>query len=1682
MVTKHCLKMRMVLKVFIILLLFTYLNTGHAYSNSYEITGPGWFSMKAPPLSHEEAQAYYYSKHANIVALGPFISVYSATTITPEISELARGLLNDPKLIYDYVHNHIDYVPYFGSHKGATLTYVDGCGNDFDQASLMIALLRASGYTARYVYGTMTIPGNELANWIGVDQNSAVIGKVLASGGIPVTTYPDGTAILDRVWVRATINSTDYLFDPAFKTYEYTGKIDIGQSMGYDQGDLISTATSGSTVETDYVQNLNEINLRNKLATYSTALANVIQSQYPNNYVKEIISGRNIVPSYLTEYNTSLPFSPVGTDTWDDIPLEKTATLQVQHRGIDYTFSVPDLSGKRLSITYAGGDHHPELRLDGILIASGTGTNLGYPYDLILTVNHPYAANQGNYMDQIATYSLQSGGTYAIACGFGGTSETLIQKRQRQLSSYLVEGLPSTSEQVMGESLNIMGQNWLKELFLADNLLSVLTDTVFVNHHRIGLMAQEAGYYIDVRANLSSIISKHDIDGDEQAHFKVSTIIGSAFEHGILEQLMGLDDTSSVPGVSTIKLFQIANSGGRKVFLADSTNFDSIRPQLSGYDSTSLNNFQNLVNAGYSLILPDNGQLVLNSWRGNGYIAKQFTDSTMAAQAIISGGYFGGYSSNPNSVNPSTVNTNSGLSPQDTTPETPKAAEPVDMYLGSYIHDHTDLVLGRNTPLGLAFSRSYSSNLNLSKRTLGYGWRHNYDIYFNYNSHGDSGLCSRQPVDAASLITELYVSLDLMKNRDDIVGWMITSLANKWAVDQLINNAITVHMGDKAFKYIKRADGTWSPPPGITTQLIANGDSTFSLPGRFGSRIDFDTKRRISNFTDADNNTISFNYNLSDNTLSTIQDNFGHSLTLTYAGGRISSISDSAGRSVSYGYTSDNLTSYTDPELKVWGFGYDTDNNHLLTSLTNPLTITTVTNVYDTLDRMKTQTVPRKDGTGNVYNVTYNFYFSGFMNMEEDPDGNVITYYFDEKKRPVAEENALGHIWARDYDGQNHIVWTQDPKLNETIYEYDGQNNLTKIINALNYETNLVYDSQFRLTDIVDPLKHGVHYEYNALNQPVNPVLTEDGKEIKASYSYYSNGMIKTLTDGRDTIATYGYTYDPNGTPNTATSQVGTHPPINYSFDLIGRINDLTDQVSSSTDFGYDKRNLLKRITDPLTKVTDFTYDNAGRLWTKEDRNNDTSTRFYTPSSKLESITYPHDPTVSFVYNQLDNLETMQDGLGITHYTYYPDNSLESITDPQGFAVSFNYDETGNLKEIVYPGNKRVIYTYDRLNRLETVKIDWLNQTATYYYDPAGRLDLLENFNGTRTDYDYDNANRLTDILITKSDGVTVIASYHLIVDSNGNVTMTTQNEPIAPVLNNEVINYSYNDKKNRLMTAGSYNFTYDDEGQLDTGYGVSYSFDDEHRLGGIGSSPHFDYDGKGNRLKAVRSGTTTRYIYDAEGNVLAQADGSYNITRYYIQGLGLLAMVTSADNVYCYHFNSTGSTVALTDQSQVVVNTYAYDPFGNILDEVQAVSPQPFKFVGQYGVMAEPSGFYYMRARYYDPQVGRFVSEDPIGFAGGDVNLSAYVRNNPINWVDPKGLFTLWIRPYPIIPRPYYPIVPRPVPPPPVVRPVPLPPAPVPTPTPTPTPKPPGPIDPYPWFPKPEPHIEFPESDGHKT
>jgi RHS repeat-associated protein len=1087
--------------------------------------------------------------------------------------------------------------------------------------------------------------------------------------------------------------------------------------------------------------------------------------------------------------------------------------------------------------------------------------------------------------------------------------------------------------------------------------------------------------------------------------------------------------TAGLEAVSTAKLLQLANATGEIIYRADSSNFATIKPQLVNFTATELSRLQGLINQGFSLIIPRNGGLRLGDWSGHAYVSvldATATNPSAEIGMIIESGLFGGYLSTYSYLLPSAVNQIQGLNSANTSNvETlwatlinipkPLSSDPVDMASGAFVHEHADIALGGGAPLGLAFGRSYSSNDNLRDNGLGYGWTHNYDIRLSKSSHADPVLGSRSAVDAAPMVAAFQACLEVMASTNDAANWTTAAITAKWATDQLLDNAVTAQLGGKTMEFIKLPDGSYSAPPGITTQLIDNGNNTFSLKERFGTRLDFNTQNRVSQLKDADGNAMTFTY--SGNLLTSVRDAFGRSLTLSYSGNRVQSVSDSTGRSIAFGYDGDgNLTTYTDPAQKNWLYAYDqakvcTDpaapvppefRKHRLTSLTDAQGVTTAVNTYDCTGRVDTQTVKRVDAGGAPYDVTYNLYFSGYRNVEEDSAGNQSTYYYDRLGRPTDEVNALGQKATKQYDGQNQVVSATDPRGNTTTYEYDGYNNLVKVINANGETVSHRYDDPDLAGDLpllpvtmsTDPLGNSVRHKYDSeYHRLWSKSYPAAGQEITTSATYQANGLIATTTDGRGTVTTI--VPDAYGTPDTV--KTAGHPAVDYNYNARGQLNNLIDQVGAQTSFLYDNRGLVTKKTDPLLQNISYQYNNNGNLSQKTDRNNYTITYAYTPSGKPRTVTYPNAATVRFTYNSLDRLESMSDSLGTTSYTYDALGRPLTTTDPHGFSLSYAYDAAGNIIAITYPGNKTLSYTYDKLNRLTRVS-NWLGQAATYAYDGAGRLTSLTNFNGIITTYGFDNASRLTSI-------TSPAASYTFSnLDGNGNPHTVQADEPLAPTVPSGATSHTYNAPKNRLLTAGSESFTYDNEGRLATGHGASYSFDYEHRLTGVGATAQYRYDGIGNRLEATRNNVITRYVYDLHGNLIAEADGANTITRYYIHGLGLMALVTPANKTYCYHFNQIGSTVAMTDMTPAMVNQYAYTPFGTIANQTEAIA-QPFTFVGQMGVMTESNGFYYMRARYYDPAVRRFISEDPIGFEGGDLNLYAYVGNNPIIFIDPNGL-----------------------------------------------------------------------------
>ena len=392
-----------------------------------------------------------------------------------------------------------------------------------------------------------------------------------------------------------------------------------------------------------------------------------------------------------------------------------------------------------------------------------------------------------------------------------------------------------------------------------------------------------------------------------------------------------------------------------------------------------------------------------------------------------------------------------------------------------------------------------------------------------------------------------------------------------------------------------------------------------------------------------------------------------------------------------------------------------------------------------------------------------------------------------------------------------------------------------------------------------------------------------------------------------------------------------------------------------------------------------------------------------------DKLHYPDDFVKSYTYDCC-RLSSVVDRNGTTTLEYNDINRLTSATDIYGKTISYAYDYAGNLTSLTYPGNKVVTYAYDPANRLTSVT-DWLDNTTTYDYSLGGNMMKVVYPDGSILVHQFDDADRLTAIWDFKADA-TVDASFEFSLNSLGNRTGISYHQPLNAVPPTQSVTNTFGND-NRMLTLGSTTFDFDNSGNVITrtvGSDVTtYSWNYDNMLAQVvsGSNTYsYTYDGLGNRVAKVENSTTTRYVVEPRSStVLAETDASGNITAYYVYGLGLISKITPSDETYYYHYDGLGNIVAMTDSAGSVVNKYSYDAYGKVLSQVEAVS-NPFKYVGLFGVIDEGNGLLYMRARYYDTAMRRFLNKDPIGFLGGDLNLYAYVRGNPVNWVDPWGLY----------------------------------------------------------------------------
>jgi RHS repeat-associated protein len=409
-----------------------------------------------------------------------------------------------------------------------------------------------------------------------------------------------------------------------------------------------------------------------------------------------------------------------------------------------------------------------------------------------------------------------------------------------------------------------------------------------------------------------------------------------------------------------------------------------------------------------------------------------------------------------------------------------------------------------------------------------------------------------------------------------------------------------------------------------------------------------------------------------------------------------------------------------------------------------------------------------------------------------------------------------------------------------------------------------------------------------------------------------------------------------------------------------------------------------------------------------------------------------------------DKRQSMTDASGTTNYNYDAMDRLISKATPEG-TLSYTYDAAGNLASMASSNAHGVSvgYQYDSLNRLVAVVDGNLTgaNTTTYTYDDASNVATVTFPNGVRSTFTYDTLNRVSELSSAP-------ASYQYQRGPTGNLTsgsessgrtinwtydgidrLTNETISLAPSGKNGTVGYSLDPVGNRLndtsslsgITAGSWTFNADDEvasesydnnGNVTATGGKAFSYDSENHLVSMNSGAvTLVYDGDGNRVAKTVGGVTTYYLVDdlnptGYAQVVDELTGG-SVSRQYTYGLQRISQqqeISSAWTPSFYGYDGGGTVRNLTDSSGTVTDSYEYDAFGNSFT-VSGSTPNNYLYRGEQ--WDADLGLYYLRARYYNPLTGRFLSRDP---EDGNVTNPAslhkynYASGDPVNRLDPTG------------------------------------------------------------------------------
>jgi len=929
----------------------------------------------------------------------------------------------------------------------------------------------------------------------------------------------------------------------------------------------------------------------------------------------------------------------------------------------------------------------------------------------------------------------------------------------------------------------------------------------------------------------------------------------------------------------------------------------------------------------------------------------------------------------------------------------PKDGDPADLGSGLYIDTHTDLALGGALPIGVI--RTYRPG-DYNSRAFGVGMTLSYSASVRFGSG--------------------FQTVDFLQPDGGVVHY-----------SRIIDPSNPTDTNPTTAHFISYARG-----PFYHSRIDWNGNG-WTLVRKDGTVYTFVYQAPLQSIQDRFGNkiTLTRSNGTSGNIIQVSGPN-GRFIRFSYDGSnRIVQAIDNICRTVSYAYDgSGQLSTVTDANGGVTTYAWD--SSHRVRSITDARNVVYITNTYDANDRLTNQVLAdgtsfqfayTLDGNGNVTETdvtdprgfvrktTFNasHYASADRFAAGTPQESLWSYTLDPTSNlPLSITDPLGRRTDRVYDAAGNVLsvirLAGTSNAVTTSYTYTTVfNQLASFTDPLGHVTQLQRDSLDRLTAVVDPLNNTTQFTYTAQG---TLLTATDPLNNVTQFGYGPDGDLTSITDPLGRVTTF-FT-DPIGRAVTTTDPLGdriqrVHDLINgvrqfidangtavtVGYSPIGKVASVTDARGGQLAFTDDARALPATRTDAVNAVTRVTQrDPMGNALATSDRKGQAASYTYDPLNRPLTASYADSSTTSWTWDLGGRLMQVQDSIGGTITRVYDGlNRLTSETTPQG-TVSYTYDAAGRRLTMQAASQAQVSYSYDNANRLTGISQGSTN--LSFAYDAAGRRTAATLPGGIAATYVWNGASRLTGI--TYASGSTTLGTLTYGYDLAGRL-VARGGSLFQSVLPAAVTSASY-DLASRLtartVSGVTATPTWDANGNLTTDGVRSYTWDARNRMTTIPGVASFTYDGLGRRQTATRGGIATSFLYDRWDVVQEQQGGAPSADLL----LGLGVDERFARNGATFLTDALGTTTALASAGAVQTN-YGYDPYG-VAQVTGAASDNVFQYTGREN---DGTGLLHYRDRYYSPTWGRFISEDPIGLSGGDVNLYRYVHGSPTSRRDPLGL-----------------------------------------------------------------------------